>query len=176
LVFACALENLRAAADLFTPVWETTGTVDGWVSLKVPPELADKTAPTIEAAQRLHARAERPNLFIKVPGTPSGLNVVSTFPDTYYVGKLAAPGTINTMPEKTLLAFADHGEVGELLEPNYAGGEKVIAAAAAEGLDVDALAESLQTHGAESFSADWRTLLAAIAGKVAKLGGVDTIA
>ena len=255
-----------------------------WVSLEVPPELAYETTATVEAAKRLHAEARRPNLFIKVPGTPPGLaafeelivagipvnvtllfsdahyiataaaylralerrqaagqilNIVSVasvfvsrwdvaadpllprelhgrlgvavmqevyasyrellssdrwkalerggalpqrvlwaststkdpaFPDTYYVGKLAAPGTINTMPEKTLLAFADHGELGEMLEPDYAGGEKVLAAVAAEGLDVGTLAESLQTHGAESFAADWRHLLAAIAGKVAKLG------
>jgi transaldolase len=46
LVFACALQHLRATADRFTPVWDTTGTIDGGVSL-VPPELADNTVPTI---------------------------------------------------------------------------------------------------------------------------------
>jgi transaldolase len=90
-------------------------------------------------------------------------------PDTYYVEKLASPGTIDTVPEKTLVAFADHGAVGEMLEADYAKAARAVATVAEEGLDVDALAESLQRHGARAFSADWAALLDAIAAKAAAM-------
>jgi transaldolase len=73
LFFELALEDLRRAADLFGPVFNETGGIDGWVSLEVSPLLADDAAKTIAAAANLHARARRPNLFIKIPGTPEGL-------------------------------------------------------------------------------------------------------
>jgi transaldolase len=76
LFFDLALEDLTRAADLFRPVHDRTGGVDGWVSLEVSPLLAHDTAATIEAARRLHARAQRPNLFIKIPGTPEGLPAI----------------------------------------------------------------------------------------------------
>jgi transaldolase len=90
-------------------------------------------------------------------------------PDTYYLGRLAAPDTIDTVPEKTLLAFADHGSLDERLEPDYAAAERTISAIADAGVDVDILAERLQSEGASRFTADWAALLAAIAEKVAKL-------
>jgi len=90
-------------------------------------------------------------------------------PDTYYLGRLAAPDTIDTVPEKTLLAFADHGRTDQRLEPDYAAGERAISAAADAGLDADALAEHLQRHGAGAFTADWAALLTAIQEKAAKL-------
>ena len=89
-------------------------------------------------------------------------------PDTYYLGRLAAPDTIDTVPEKTLLAFADHGRLDERLEPDYAAAERAIAAAADAGIDADALAEHLQRHGAGAFTADWAALLTAIKEKAAK--------
>jgi transaldolase len=89
------------------------------------------------------------------------------FPDTYYLGKLAAPDAIDTVPEKTLRAFADHGEFAELLQPDYGAAEKHIAEVAGQG--VDALAESLQRQGAHAFEADRATLLEAIAAKAAHL-------
>ena len=92
-------------------------------------------------------------------------------PDTYYVERLVAPGTVDTVPEKTLTAFADHGRVGEALEPDYAMGAHVIAAVASEGVDVDALAESLQRKGAGAFSADWAALLDAVAAKAQAMAG-----
>ena len=76
LFFALALQDLTQAADLFRPVFEATGGVDGWVSLEVSPLLADDTAKTIEAAARQHAAAARPNLFIKIPGTPAGVPAI----------------------------------------------------------------------------------------------------
>ena len=89
-------------------------------------------------------------------------------PDTYYLGRLAAPDTIDTVPEKTLLAFADHGSLDQRLEPDYAAAERTIAAIADTGTDVDILAEHLQRQGAGRFSADWAALLAAIPEKAGK--------
>ena len=283
IVYAVALEDLRAAADLFRPIYDATGGLDGYVSLEVPPGLAYDAATSIDVARRLHRQAERPNLLVKIPGTPAGLTALEecivegiginvtllfsnthylqtaetylralerraeagqpldvpsvasifvsrwdkaadpmlpvdmhgklgvavtqqvyasyramlasqrwaklaelgaraqrvlwaststkdpTFPDTYYLGKLAAPDTINTIPEKTLLAFADHGKVGDLLQPDYAGADKHIAEVAAHHVDVDALGESLQRQGARAFEADWASLLDSIGAKTAKL-------
>src|SRR3954453_12182011 len=76
LFFDLAIEDLTAAADLFRPIHDATNGVDGWVSLEVSPRLAYDTASTIEAAKGLHARAGRPNLFIKIPGTPEGLPAI----------------------------------------------------------------------------------------------------
>ena len=89
-------------------------------------------------------------------------------PDTYYLGRLAALNTIDTVPEKTLLAFADHGNLDDRLEPDYAAAERAIAAAADAGVDADALAEHLQRQGAGAFTADWAALLTAINEKAAK--------
>src|SRR5436305_4046341 len=76
LFFELALEDLTRAADLFRPIWERTRGVDGWVSLEVSPLLAHDTAITLAAAKRLHARAGRANLFIKIPGTKEGLPAI----------------------------------------------------------------------------------------------------
>src|ERR671923_473469 len=74
--FALALEDLTQAADLFRPIYDATDGVDGWVSLEVSPLLAYDTAKTIAEAKQLHARAGRPNLFIKIPGTKEGLPAI----------------------------------------------------------------------------------------------------
>jgi transaldolase len=76
LFFELAIEDLRRAADLFKPIHERTDGVDGWVSLEVSPLLAYDTASTVEAAKDLHERADRPNLFIKIPGTAEGLPAI----------------------------------------------------------------------------------------------------
>ncbi len=75
---------------------------------------------------------------------------------------------IDTVPEKTLLAFADHGSLDDRLEPDYAAAERAIAAAADAGIDADALAEHLQGQGAGAFTADWAALLTTIKEKAAK--------
>jgi transaldolase len=284
LVYSVALEDITAAADLFRPVWEQTGGVDGYVSIEVPPGLAYDADQSIEAARKLHRQADRPNVLVKIPGTPTGLAAMErlvgegiginvtllfsdthylqtadaylralerrsaagqpldvasvaslfvsrwdkaadallpkelhgrlgvavtekvyasyrsllaeerwaklaaggarpqrvlwaststkdpTFPDTYYLGKLAAPDTIDTIPEKTLLAFADHGGPVELMEPDYAAAERCVAEVASHGIDVDALGESLQRQGARAFEADWASLVDAIAEKTRSLG------
>ena len=76
LFFDLALEDLGRAADLFRPVHHRTCGVDGWVSLEVSPLLAYDTHTTLAAARELHARAARPNLFIKIPGTAEGLPAI----------------------------------------------------------------------------------------------------
>src|SRR5215468_9315012 len=76
LLFELAIEDLTQAADLFRPIHERTGGLDGWVSLEVSPLLAHDTQMTIAAARELHAQAQRPNLMIKIPGTPQGLPAI----------------------------------------------------------------------------------------------------
>src|SRR5256714_3851022 len=76
LFFELALEDLTRAADLFRPIFDRTNGVDGWVSLEVSPLLAHDTASTLAAAKSLHARARRPNLLIKIPGTKEGLPAI----------------------------------------------------------------------------------------------------
>ncbi len=284
LVYAVALEDITAAADLFRPEWEQTVGADGYVSIEVPPGLAYEADRTIEVARHLHGQANRPNVLVKIPGTPPGLtameqlitegvginvtllfsdahylrtadtylralerralsgesldvpSVASVFvsrwdkaadpllpqalhgrlglavtqqvyasyrsllteerwaklaaagarpqrvlwaststkdpalPDTYYLGKLAAPDTIDTVPEKTLLAFADHGDPIELMKPDYAAATRSTAEVASHGIDIDALAESLQRQGARAFEADWSSLLDAISAKATRFG------
>jgi len=279
LFFELALEDLTRAADLFRPVHDQTKGVDGWVSLEVSPLLAYDTASTLTAATQLHARAARPNLFIKIPGTPQGLPAIEeaifagvsvnvtllfsrehylaaaeaylrgierriaagldtkagsvasifisrwdvavskTVPDnlrdklgiaiagrTYkayvdllasprwqaivkagynpqrllwastgtkdprasdilYIRALAAPNTVDTMPEPTLKAFADHGELGQAMPRDGGDCEQVVAEFAKNGIDVDALAAQLQTEGAKAFSDSWNELMKVIESK-----------
>lgn len=277
LFFELALEDLRRAADLFRPEFDATDGADGWVSLEVSPLLARNAARTAAAAADLHARAARPNVFIKIPGTPEGVaaieaaifagipvnvtllfssaqyqaaaeaylrgierrqaagldlkvhSVASLFvsrwdvaanpalpaplrnqlgiavaaqtyqvyrqlcaaqrwrglaaagapvqrllwastgtkdpkaPDTFYIDALAVPGTINTMPEKTLLAFAEHSQIQPSL--TSASAATTIAACRQAGINMDALAKRLQREGTDAFTASWNALLDHIAAK-----------
>ncbi|MEM7024775.1 MAG: transaldolase [Pseudomonadota bacterium] len=283
LFFDLALEDLGRAADLFRPIHERTNGVDGYVSLEVSPLLAYDTASTLAAAKDLHARAARPNLLIKIPGTEEGLpaieeaifagipinvtllfsreqyvaaaqayhrgiarriaagldpdiaSVASIFisrwdvavkdvvpealhnklgiaigkriykayqdllaspdwqrvnnfgarpqrllwastgtkdpnaPDTLYIEQLASPFTVNTMPEGTLNAFGDHGEVGASLPQDGGDGEEVLAAFAKAGVDIDALAARLQDEGAKSFVKSWHDLIGVIEAKSSEI-------
>jgi len=278
-----ALEDLRRAADLFRPVFDRTQGIDGWVSMEVSPLLANDTKTTIDAALRIHSQANRPNLYVKIPGTAAGapaieeaifagvpVNVTLLFsrehylsvaeaymrgierriaakldprinsvaslfvsrwdkavsvlvpvqlhnklgiaiaqrtyrahceliagkrwrdleaagarkqrmlwastgtkdpkaPAGLYVEALAAPDTIDTMPEKTLLAFAAGGKVGSAMARDGGDAEQVIGSFAKAGVDVDALAVRLQTEGAESFVKSWTELMKRIADKSAAL-------
>jgi transaldolase len=76
LFFELATEDLRRAADLFAPTFKRTNGVDGWASLEVSPLLARDTEGTIQAARELHERGGKPNLLIKIPGTPEGLPAI----------------------------------------------------------------------------------------------------
>ena len=89
--------------------------------------------------------------------------------DVLYVRSLAAPFTVNTMPESTLKALADHGTLGGILTADGGDSEEVLARFAAAGVDVDALAARLQDEGAKSFVASWRELMDVIASKNAAL-------
>ena len=94
-------------------------------------------------------------------------------PDTLYVEQLAAPDTVNTMPEKTLLAFAEHGRIRQALGIESRDAEAVIAKCRVSGIDTDALAARLQREGAEAFTASWRALLDNIATKTRTLARPD---
>jgi transaldolase len=90
-------------------------------------------------------------------------------PDVLYVEALAAPFTVNTMPDKTLLAFADHGQVGDPLPPDGGDAEQVMAEFEGAGVDVAELAARLQREGAETFDASWRELMQSIEEKSREL-------
>jgi len=279
LFFELAIEDLSQAADLFRPTYDLTNGVDGWVSLEVSPQLAYNTAGTLAAAKALHAKAARPNLFIKIPGTKEGLpaieeaifagvpinvtllfsaaqyvaaaeaylrgierriaaglnpdvrSVASLFvsrwdvaiagkvpewlhdqlgiavgwktyesyrhlvdtprwqrifnagarpqrllfastgtknpkaSDTLYVEALAAPLTVNTMPEATLLAVADHGKIDGCLHVRACKGDEELAKFVKAGVDIEALGAQLLEEGAASFVKSWKDLMACIESK-----------
>lgn len=279
LFFELALEDLTQAADLFRPVYDATNGVDGWVSLEVSPLLVDDDAGTVKAALQLHKLAQRQNLYIKIPGTPAGINaieesifagvpvnvtllfsreqymaaaaaymhgierrieagldpkvssVASLFvsrwdvavqdkipanlrnhlgiaiakrtykayrdllasarwqkledagaapqrllwastgtkdpaaPDTLYVEALAAPDTINTIPEKTLNAFADHGQVQSVLPADGGDAEKLLTEFADQRVNIEQLAIDLQHQGAQSFTRSWEDLMSHLSAK-----------
>ena len=283
LFFDLALDDITRAADLFRPIFDRTNGVDGWVSLEVSPLLAHDTARTLQDAKELFARAKRPNLFIKIPGTKEGLpaieeaifagvpvnvtllfsrehyvaaaeaylrgierrieaglnpkvgSVASVFisrwdaavagkvppalvnklgiavggqtykayhdlvgssryqracnegalpqrllwastgtkdpkaSDSLYVKALAAPFTVNTIPEATLKAFADHGEIGPVMAPDGGDSESVLAQFLKAGINAGDLAAQLQDGGAKSFVKSWNELLEVIEQKSAKL-------
>jgi transaldolase len=286
LFFELALEDLTRAADLFRPIFDRTNGVDGWVSLEVSPLLAHDSASTLAAAKSLHARAGRPNLLIKIPGTKEGLpaieesifagvpinvtllfsrehyiaaaeaflrgierridaglqpntgSVASVFvsrwdaavagklpaalnnrlgiavakrtykayrdllgsprweriynagarpqrllwastgtkdpkaPDVLYIKALAAPFTVNTMPEGTLKALADHGDLSEIMSADGGDCEAVLDQFAAAGIDIDDLGAKLQDEGAKSFVSSWNDLMEVIASKSESLATV----
>jgi transaldolase len=273
LFMELALEDLRRAADLFRPVFDATDGIDGWVSMEVSPLLAYDTSGSIDAAARIHRQADRPNLFVKIPGTSEGIpaieesifsgvpinvtllfsreqylaaaeaylrgierriasgldprvsSVASLFvsrwdvavsgkvpaelhnrlgiavgartykayrdllasprwrkladagarpqrllwastgtkdskaSDTLYVEALAAPDTIDTIPEKTLRAFAEHGEIKNTMAADSRGGEAILARFKQAGIDIDALALQLQRDGAQAFVTSWEKLM-----------------
>jgi len=283
LFLELALEDITAAADIFRPVHNRTLGVDGWVSLEVSPLLAYDTETTITVAKELHARAGRPNVLIKIPGTNEGLpaieeaiftgvpvnvtllfsreqyvaaaeaymrgierrieaglppavnSVASIFisrwdaavtdkvpealrhqlgiaiakriykayyallgsprwmraynagarpqrllwastgtkdpeaSDILYIKALAAPFTVNTMPEGTLKAFAEHGEVDGIMPSDGGDSEEVLGRFAQAGVDVDNLAARLQDEGAKAFAKSWNDLMGVIASKSAEL-------
>ncbi len=92
-------------------------------------------------------------------------------PDTLYAEALAAPDTIDTLPEKTLQALADHGKVTGVMAADGGDAEKTLAEFAAAGIDVDAIAGQLQRDGAAAFVKSWNDLMQRIADKSGALGG-----
>jgi transaldolase len=92
--------------------------------------------------------------------------------DVLYVKALAAPYTVNTMPDGTLKALADHGEAGAVMSPDGGDAEEVLAKFAKAGIDVDALAAQLQEEGAKSFVSSWNELMGVIESKSSALKAV----
>jgi len=90
---------------------------------------------------------------------------------TLYIDALAAPDTINTMPEKTLLAFAKQGEIKSVLPPDGGDAEKLLAEFSQAGVDVDGLATALQREGTAAFARSWDELMSLISSKVDVLSG-----
>jgi len=279
LFFFFFFEELHQAADLFCPIYDSTKGIDGFVSLEVSPLLAYDTTRTVKEVAKLHAQSRRPNVLIKIPGTPEGVPAIeeSTFagvpvnvtllfsreqyiasaeaymrgierriaagrdpkihsvasvfisrwdkavmgkvaetlrnrlgiaiakrtyksyrdllessrwrklaeagalpqrllwgstgtkdpaaPDIMYIEALAAPDTINTIPEKTLHAFADHGQVKDLMPRDGGDAEDVLAEFSRAGVDVGELAAELQREGAEAFDKSWNDLMECIGSK-----------
>jgi transaldolase len=111
--------------------------------------------------QKLAAAGARPQRLLWASTGTKDPNL----PDTFYIHALASEQTINTMPEKTLLAFGQHGAVGDLLAADGGDAEGVLSRIATAGVDVDALGATLQTEGAEAFVKSWDDLLGRIGSK-----------
>ncbi|MBW6480263.1 MAG: transaldolase [Bacteroidales bacterium] len=283
IFFDLAIDDIQRAADLFFPVYEKTNGLDGFVSIEVSPLLAYDTESTIQAAKEIHKKVNRPNVFIKIPGTPEGLpavekvieegipvnitllfsadqyikaanawlkgvearaekglnpdvkSVASVFvsrwdkavadkvsralrnnvgiavmqktyvaylkfmqsarvqklmnqgalpqrllwastgtkdpkaSDILYVKELVAPFTVNTIPENTLLAFADHGEADKLMTRSDSEADIIFQKMMACSVNHKTLAEELQKDGAEAFTKSWEHLIETIKNKKSSL-------
>ena len=98
------------------------------------------------------------------------------YSDVLYVERLIAPGVVNTMPEKTLRLFAEHGNVGEALDAKVAEAERVLEQAREGGLDVPALTSELEREGVEAFCASYDELLNCIGSKLDAVAEVEQAA
>jgi transaldolase len=158
--------DVRSVASVFISRWDKA------VMDKVPDKLRDKlgiaVAKQAYKAYRDVIASDRWQRLEGLGARPQRLLFASTStkdprsPDTMYVTALAAPNTVNTMPDETLLAFADHGAVGSILASDGGDCEKVLAEYASAGIDPDALARQLQLEGAKSFVKSWQDLLKSI--------------
>jgi transaldolase len=162
-----------SVASVFVSRWDTavTGKVPAGLRNQLGIAIAKRTykayrtlldSPRWQRAFNAGARPQR--LLWASTGTKD-----PTASDVLYVKALAAPLTINTMPEATLKAFANHGELGELLSIEGGDCEQVLEQFARSGIDIDALASQLQDEGTKSFDKSWSELLAVIAAKSAAL-------
>jgi transaldolase len=165
--------DVRSVASVFISRWDRA------VASKVPPELHAQLGIAVakriyrsyrgvldsDRFQRLANRGARPQrLLWASTGTKDPHDS-----DILYISALVAPHTVNTMPEATLLAFADHGEVGPSLTADSGDAEEVLARFGRAGIDVSALAADLQADGAKAFVASWNELMAGLASKSAAL-------
>ena len=165
--------DVASVASLFVSRWDVA------IADKVPPELSNRLG--IAIGQRTYKAyceliaSQRYQRAMNAGARPQRLLMASTgtkdpkASDILYVRDLAAPLTVNTMPEGTLKAFADHGEVGAALRPDGGDCEQVLAEFGRAGIDIDALAARLQQEGAASFVKSWNELMAVIASKSAAL-------
>jgi transaldolase len=164
---------VASVASLFVSRWDVA------VSGKVPAELTNRLGITIgERAYKAYNELLASPRFRRAANAgarPQRLLWASTgtkdpkASDTLYVRSLAAPLTVNTMPEGTLKAFAEHGEIDEVLRPDGGECEKVLTRFGKAGIDIDALAARLQNEGAASFVKSWDDLMACVESKSATL-------
>jgi len=166
--------DVASVASVFISRW------DAAVAGKVPPALTNTLG--IAIGQRTYkaycdlVASPRYRRVMNAGGRPQRLLMASTgtkdpkASDTLYVKALAAPFTVDTIPEATLMAFADHGDVGAATPADGGNCEAVLADFAKAGVDIDALAARLQDEGAESFVKSWNELMGVIAAKSASLG------
>jgi transaldolase len=160
--------DVRSVASLFVSRWDKA------VMDQVPASLRNKLGVAVaertyasyrdvletDRWQRLEGQGARPQrLLFASTGTKD-----PTASDVLYIEALVAPNTINTMPEETLLAFADHGKVPRMLAREGGSAEEVLAEFARAGIDVDRLATDLQEEGAKAFVASWKHLVARLVG------------
>jgi transaldolase len=165
--------NVGSVASVFISRW------DAAVAGKVPESLSNQLGIAIAKrtykAYRELLASPRWQRALNAGARPQRLLWASTgtkdpkASDVLYIKALAAPLTVNTMPEGTLKALAEHGEVGALLPADGGDCEEVLAAFAKSGIDIDALAARLQDEGAKSFVSSWNELMAVIAAKSAAL-------
>lgn len=158
--------DVRSVASVFISRWDKA------VMDKVPDPLRDKLGIAVaKKAYRAYREVLASDRWQRLEGfgaRPQRLLFASTStkdpkaPDTMYVNALAAPNTVNTMPDETLLAFADHGAVGALLAADGGDCDKILDEYPAAGVDVDALGRQLQVEGAKAFVKSWQDLLASI--------------
>jgi transaldolase len=166
--------DVRSVASLFISRWDVA------VSEKAPPELRDRLGIAVGRhayqAYRELLESDRWQRLANAGARPQRLLFASTgtkdprVSDVLYVRGLAAPNTINTIPEKTLLAFGDHGQVDGAVPRDGGDAQQVLAAFNRAGFDLDELAARLQKEGAESFAASWRDLMGAVESKGRQLG------
>ena len=165
--------NVGSVASVFISRWDVA------VANKVPAELLDKLGIAIAKrtykAYREFLASPRVQAIAKAGFNPQRLLWASTgtkdpkASDVLYIKSLAAPNTVNTMPEGTLKALADHGDIGGVLPADGGDCEQVLAQFAKAGVDIDALGAQLQEEGAKSFDDSWKELLGVIASKSAAI-------
>jgi len=171
---AAGLEpEVGSVASVFISRW------DAAVKGKVPEALRNRLGIAIAMrtykAYRTVLDSPRSQRVLNAGGRPQRLLWASTgtkdpgASDVFYVKALAAPLTVNTMPEATLKAVADHGSLGGILTADGGDSEEVLARFAAAGIDLGALGNQLQDEGAKSFVTSWRELMDVIASKSASL-------
>jgi transaldolase len=158
--------DVRSVASLFVSRWDKA-TMD-----KLPAEFRDRlgiaVAKSTYAAYRDLLHSDRWQRLENAGARPQRLLFASTgtkdpdAPDTLYISALAAPNTVNTMPEETLLAFADHGELEGALPRDGGDAADTLAAISKAGVDLAELGADLQAAGAKSFVESWNDLLKSI--------------
>ena len=161
--------DVRSVASVFISRWDRA------ITEKVSERLRDKlgiaVAKQAYRAYRELLDSDRWQRLENLGARPQRLLFASTstkdpkLPDTMYITALAAPNTVNTMPDETLLAFADHGTVGTLVTADGGDSAKVLGEFGSAGIDIDALGRQLQVDGAKAFVKSWQDLLKSIDGK-----------